>query len=111
MLDVGAGDTEGEQVGEEPEGKEERGREWAQAGGRVPPSAPAALTAGALDRNNKKPSTNLRTPAVFTDESLGGPGPCHTPITLRWTVSPSCPPRLPYGSSGTAVCGSIGEVG
>lgn len=111
VLDVGAGDTEGEQVGEEPEGKEERGREWAQAGGRVPPRAPAAPTAEALDRNNKEPSTNLRAPAVLTDESLGGPGPCHTPITLRWTVSPSCPPRLPYGSPGTAVYGSIGEVG
>lgn len=33
VLDVGAGDTKGEQVGEELEGKEERGREWAQAGG------------------------------------------------------------------------------
>lgn len=111
VLDVGAGDTEGEQMGEELEGKEER---EAESGLRpvvgVPPPAPATPTAGALDRNNKEPSTNLRTPAVLPDESLGGPGPCHTPITLRWTVSPSCPPRLPCGPSGAAVYGSIREV-
>lgn len=61
VLDVGAGDKEGEQVGEEPEGKEERGREWARAGGRAPPPAPAAPTAGALDRNNKEPSKTCAT--------------------------------------------------
>lgn len=74
MLDVGAGDTEGERVGEKLEGKGEREAEWAQAGGRVPPPAPAPPTAGALDRNNKEPSTNLHGPAVLTVDSLGAGG-------------------------------------
>lgn len=47
VLDVGAGATEGERMGEELERKEERGREWAQVGGRVPPPLPAPPTAGA----------------------------------------------------------------
>lgn len=78
VLDVGAGAAEGEWMGEQLEGKEERGREWAQAGGRVPPLTPAPPAAGALDRNNKEPSTNLHAPAVLTDESFRDPGPCDT---------------------------------
>lgn len=104
MLDVGAGDKEGEMVGEMLESREERGREWAQAGGRVSPS-----TAGALDRNNKEPSTNLQAPAVLTDESLGGPGPSILPITLGWTV-PTFSPSGPSSATACVQCGGRAGV-
>lgn len=79
MLDVGAGDTEGERMGEKLERKEERGREWAQVGGRMPPPLPAPPTAGALDRNNKEISTNLHGPTVLT-VSWGTLDPVMTPL-------------------------------
>lgn len=53
-------------MGEKLERKEERGREWAQVGGRTPPPLPAPPTTGALDRNNKETSTNLHGPTVLT---------------------------------------------
>lgn len=62
MLDVGAGDAEGERVGEmlERRGEErEAERVQAQAGRRMPPPATAPPTTGALDRNNKEMSTSL----------------------------------------------------
>lgn len=65
VLDVGAGATEGERMSEKLERKEERGREWAQVGGRVPPPLPAPPTTGALDRNNKETSTNLYDPVII----------------------------------------------
>lgn len=82
MLDVGAGDTEGGRMGEKLERKEERGREWAQVGGRMPPPLPAPPTTGALDRNNKETSTNLHGPTVLTVSW----GTLSHSITLGWTM-------------------------
>lgn len=71
VLDVGAGATEGERMSEKLERKEERGREWAQVGGRVPPPLPAPPTTGALDRNNKETSTNFYDPVIILTVSRG----------------------------------------
>lgn len=61
---VGAGDSEGERVGEMLERRgEERGRERSQAGGGcLPLCACPSPAAGTLDRNNKKRSTSLARP-------------------------------------------------
>lgn len=111
MLDVGAGDTEGEQMGEELEGKEER---EAESGLRLvggPTSRTSPPTAGALDRNNKEPSTNLRAPAVLPDESLGALDPATPPLPSDGLCHPlahlDCPVGLPAPQSMAVKGGGI----
>lgn len=61
--DVGAGESEGDRVGETLERREERREQRAVSGrwqGCAPPRTCPSPTAGALDRNNKKISTDRK---------------------------------------------------